>query len=62
MIKLFIKVPLWKKSMLEADFNQDGKLSLLEFQDAVKLAEKKTMGIQEGDDILEDNLKHEDNE
>ena len=29
------QVPLWKESMLEADFNQDGKLSFLEFQDAV---------------------------
>ena len=33
--------------MLEADFNQDGKLSFLEFQDAVKFAEKKTLGKQD---------------
>ena len=33
--------------MQEADFNQDGKLSFLEFQDAVKLAEKKTLEVSE---------------
>ena len=27
--------------MKEADFNKDGKLTYLEFQDAIKLAEKK---------------------
>ena len=48
--------------MLEADFNQDGKLSLLEFEDAVKLAEKKTLCIKEKDDTHKDGLKQEDNE
>ena len=33
----------WKAAMKEADFNKDGKLSYLEFQDAVKLAEKKLL-------------------
>lgn len=31
----------WKEALKEADSNNDGKLSFLEFQNAVKLAEQK---------------------
>ena len=31
----------WKEAVKEADSNNDGKLTFLEFQDAVKLAEQK---------------------
>lgn len=37
----------WKEALKEADSNNDGKLSFLEFQDAVKLAEKKMREKQE---------------
>ena len=38
---LYLQIKTWKEALKEADSNQDGKLSFLEFQDAVKLAEKK---------------------
>ena len=41
------QVSAWKEAMAESDFNNDGKLTFLEFQDAVKLAEKKTLDVQE---------------
>ena len=33
----------WKEALKEADANKDGKLSYQEFQEAVKLAEKKML-------------------
>ena len=35
------QIQTWKEALKEADSNKDGKLSFLEFQDAVKFAEKK---------------------
>lgn len=36
-----MQVKTWKEAVKEADLNKDGKLTYLEFQDAVKIAEKK---------------------
>ena len=41
MIENIFQIKTWKEALKEADSNKDGKLSFLEFQDAVKLAEKK---------------------
>merc|ERR1712106_554459 len=37
----------WRAAMKEADNNKDGKLSYLEFQDAIKVAEKKVSEAEE---------------
>ena len=41
MVENIFQIKTWKEALKEADSNKDGKLSFLEFQDAVKLAEKK---------------------
>ena len=36
-----LQLKTWRAAMKEADKNKDGKLTYLEFQGAIKLAEKK---------------------
>ena len=38
---MLLQVKSWRDLMKEADNNKDGKLTYLEFQDAIKLAQKK---------------------
>ena len=42
-LDIFLQLKTWREVMKEADYNKDGRLTYLEFQDAVKISQKKMM-------------------